>query len=269
MLSARAGDEASVEGLGAGADDYLVKPFSARELVARVRTHLTLSRLRRRSERELAELYGLFMQVPGAITVRRGPELRCVFQNAVAVQLFDQRGKSLTEAASELPPEIAELQRAVVRSGVTQVQREAGGTPGVGGRRRRGPLLGRHLRAVAAGRRRRRRRHDPGLRGHRSRRGPPACRGRQPGQGRVPRHARPRAAQPAGAHRHRAAADEAARRRREQGAADHRAPGQPPHPAGRRSARHLADHPRPDRARAGAAGAAATSSPARSRSPAR
>jgi CheY-like chemotaxis protein len=35
-LSARAGEEASVEGLTAGADDYLVKPFSARELVARV-----------------------------------------------------------------------------------------------------------------------------------------------------------------------------------------------------------------------------------------
>src|SRR5262249_8096294 len=32
MLSARAGEEASVEGLRAGADDYLVKPFSAREL---------------------------------------------------------------------------------------------------------------------------------------------------------------------------------------------------------------------------------------------
>ena len=31
MLSARAGEEAAVEGIGAGADDYLVKPFSARE----------------------------------------------------------------------------------------------------------------------------------------------------------------------------------------------------------------------------------------------
>jgi signal transduction histidine kinase len=40
MLSARAGEEARVEGLGAGADDYLVKPFSALELVARVRSQL-------------------------------------------------------------------------------------------------------------------------------------------------------------------------------------------------------------------------------------
>ena len=52
MLSARAGEEAKVEGLHAGADDYLVKPFSARELVARVETHLLLNQPpRRRRER--------------------------------------------------------------------------------------------------------------------------------------------------------------------------------------------------------------------------
>ena len=47
LLSARAGEEARVEGLDAGADDYLVKPFAARELVARVRTHLNAARERR------------------------------------------------------------------------------------------------------------------------------------------------------------------------------------------------------------------------------
>ncbi|WP_171810940.1 hybrid sensor histidine kinase/response regulator [Corallococcus exiguus] len=52
LLSARAGEEASVEGLEAGADDYLVKPFSARELAARVRTQLEMARVRR----EVAEL---------------------------------------------------------------------------------------------------------------------------------------------------------------------------------------------------------------------
>ena len=40
LLSARAGEEARVEGLDAGADDYLVKPFTARELLARVRSNL-------------------------------------------------------------------------------------------------------------------------------------------------------------------------------------------------------------------------------------
>ncbi|MDB4989943.1 MAG: Sensor protein, partial [Myxococcaceae bacterium] len=46
LLSARAGDESTVQGLGCGADDYLVKPFSARELMARVRVQLEMSRMR-------------------------------------------------------------------------------------------------------------------------------------------------------------------------------------------------------------------------------
>lgn len=57
LLSARAGEEASSEGLRAGADDYVVKPFSARELLARVETRLTQARLHaaERRARELAE----------------------------------------------------------------------------------------------------------------------------------------------------------------------------------------------------------------------
>ena len=48
VLSARAGEESRIEGLQAGADDYLVKPFSARELIARVQVHVTLAQLRRK-----------------------------------------------------------------------------------------------------------------------------------------------------------------------------------------------------------------------------
>jgi PAS domain S-box-containing protein len=47
MLSARAGEDGTLEGLEAGADDYLVKPFSARELHARIRANLELDRARR------------------------------------------------------------------------------------------------------------------------------------------------------------------------------------------------------------------------------
>ncbi len=47
LLSARAGEDARIEGMEAGADDYMVKPFTARELLARVGAHLAMGRLRR------------------------------------------------------------------------------------------------------------------------------------------------------------------------------------------------------------------------------
>ncbi|HEY9810755.1 MAG TPA: ATP-binding protein [Halomicronema sp.] len=53
LLSARAGEEARVEGLEAGADDYLIKPFSARELLARVESTLKIAEMRQQAtERE-------------------------------------------------------------------------------------------------------------------------------------------------------------------------------------------------------------------------
>jgi PAS domain S-box-containing protein len=56
LLSARAGQEASIEGLLAGADDYLVKPFAAAELLARVRANVELARLRNHHARWRAAL---------------------------------------------------------------------------------------------------------------------------------------------------------------------------------------------------------------------
>jgi PAS domain S-box-containing protein len=68
LLSARAGEESRVDGVEAGADDYLVKPFSARELIARVNTHLMLARTRRAA----------------ADAVRRsGAEMEDFFENSV------------------------------------------------------------------------------------------------------------------------------------------------------------------------------------------
>ncbi len=53
MLSARAGEESRVEGMGAGADDYLVKPFSARELLARVGALLQITRVRQQADQSI------------------------------------------------------------------------------------------------------------------------------------------------------------------------------------------------------------------------
>jgi signal transduction histidine kinase len=53
LLSARAGEEATIEGLEAGSDDYLTKPFTAAELLARVRSHVALAAARRKWANDL------------------------------------------------------------------------------------------------------------------------------------------------------------------------------------------------------------------------
>ena len=67
LLSARAGEESRIEGLVRGADDYLIKPFSARELLARVESHYELARVRRDMQGELARSK-LFLERMAAAT---------------------------------------------------------------------------------------------------------------------------------------------------------------------------------------------------------
>lgn len=54
LLSARAGEESRLEGLAAGADDYLVKPFGARELLARVEAAIRLAQVRNEAHQQLS-----------------------------------------------------------------------------------------------------------------------------------------------------------------------------------------------------------------------
>jgi PAS domain S-box-containing protein len=64
LLSARAGEEARSEGIDAGADDYLVKPFSARELLARIAARVRQARIRKAEARlrESLERYRLIFE---------------------------------------------------------------------------------------------------------------------------------------------------------------------------------------------------------------
>ncbi|MEO5969161.1 MAG: ATP-binding protein [Bdellovibrionia bacterium] len=55
LLSARAGEESKTSGLESGADDYLVKPFSANELLVRVNTQIKLDGIRKLANQELEQ----------------------------------------------------------------------------------------------------------------------------------------------------------------------------------------------------------------------
>ncbi|RKH74407.1 ATP-binding response regulator [Corallococcus aberystwythensis] len=94
LLSARAGEEATVEGLRMGATDYLVKPFSSRELLARVEGNLAAARARqeqRRAEREREKLIAVVEQSSDLIGIG-GPDGRAVFINEAGQRMLGLEG---------------------------------------------------------------------------------------------------------------------------------------------------------------------------------
>ena len=103
MLSARAGEEARIEGVESGADDYLTKPFTARELVARVEAQLKLARLRRDAAEQRVTLTQeinrtrqqageALEHVPIAFCIM-DRDYRITYMNAAAHQLAELSGK--------------------------------------------------------------------------------------------------------------------------------------------------------------------------------
>jgi signal transduction histidine kinase/serine phosphatase RsbU (regulator of sigma subunit)/DNA-binding response OmpR family regulator len=92
LLSARAGEEAAIEGLGAGADDYLPKPFSGRELLARVRAHVDLSALRRQAaadvRAERLRLEQTLQQLPAGVMMAEAPSRQVVLGNPRAFEIL-------------------------------------------------------------------------------------------------------------------------------------------------------------------------------------
>ncbi len=139
LLSAQAGDDARSEGLYAGANDYLVKPFWAREVVARISAQISLRRMRQQAEQmeeklrgeaeeQRQRLWDLFMNAPAGIMITEGPEHRIVLINETLVRVLgksnagDYLGKRLVDAI----PEIAEQKFPAI---LDRVYRE--GTPHV------------------------------------------------------------------------------------------------------------------------------------------
>jgi signal transduction histidine kinase len=107
LLSARAGEESRVEGLGAGADDYLIKPFTARELVARVASHLSMSRRRRQAEEALKQSQATLQSFYDSSTFLMGViEISAnaivpIYSNAAAAKFFGVDAAAFPAQTSE------------------------------------------------------------------------------------------------------------------------------------------------------------------------
>ena len=121
MLSARAGEESRLEGLQAGADDYLVKPFSARELLARVEMQLLRASMRAVENLQRRQLADIVRQAPAAIAILRGPEHVFELANPTYLALIGHRdvvGRPIRQALPELAGQgIYELLDEVYASG--------------------------------------------------------------------------------------------------------------------------------------------------------
>ena len=126
LLSARAGEEATVEGLQSGADDYLVKPFSAKELLSRINSNIRIAKIRNTSAKQL---HHLFMQAPVAICIFKGPELVVELANEGILKIWgkskDIIGLPLLQALPEIEgTPYPDLLTEVYEKGVTHYARE-------------------------------------------------------------------------------------------------------------------------------------------------
>ena len=133
FLSARAGEEDAATGLAVGANDYIAKPFSARELLVRVASCLATARVSREvSEIEAAQreaLYRHFMQAPFPIAVFRGARHIVELANPQTLASWGKDAKIIGLPLEEAVPELRDQPflgylDEVFRSGETHEGRE-------------------------------------------------------------------------------------------------------------------------------------------------
>lgn len=106
FLSARADEEAKVEGLDAGADDYLVKPFSSKELVARVEANIKIAKSRIAAE---SNLRNVIMQTPVAMAIMMGDKYIIEMANPRALELWGKKYEEvINRPAMQVFPELIE-----------------------------------------------------------------------------------------------------------------------------------------------------------------
>lgn len=106
LLTARAGEEAKIEGYEIGADDYMVKPFSAKELIARITSQLKLINTRREVE---GNLRNLVLQSPVATTLLKGPLFEVEIVNAMSLEIWGRTYEEVIhKPLAEALPEVAE-----------------------------------------------------------------------------------------------------------------------------------------------------------------
>ncbi|MBD3581361.1 ATP-binding protein [Flavobacterium selenitireducens] len=127
LLSARAGEESKIEGYELGADDYLVKPFSAKELQARVMAQLRLRKSRRHVN---SQLRNVFEHAPVAICLLRGRNFLVEIANERIIEIWGKSAqailhKPLEQGLPEMVPQgFKALLEKVYDTGETYVAEE-------------------------------------------------------------------------------------------------------------------------------------------------